>query len=175
MSHRPLLVNSQVHPSDQLSVLSCQLSSRRGLTALFQAHHPAIGCLIGTRTSKVVERLSRRLNDMTRNERSALSRTLTATLYTAFPFQYGPALKTVLREFGKNTIEIHLSVAQRAEPPSPVNPRLVASVYALPSRRMKFCILGMKHFDVAVIKINELQIVELLKHEMGGFKKHVGT
>src|SRR5882724_3570803 len=109
------------------------------------------------------------------DERGAFRCPLFAALDAAFPFKYGPACKSVLREFGKNAAEIHLPVAQRAEAPCPVNPRLVASVYPLPSRGMELRVFDVKHLDVAVIKINELQIVELLQHKMAGIKQNMAT
>src|SRR5882724_6378518 len=112
---------------------------------------------------------------MTGNERRALGCALFATLYTAFPFEHGPALKAVLREFGKNSLKVDLPITQRAEPARPVDPRLVPAVDTLPARRMEFRILHVKHFDPAVIQIDVFQIVELLKHKMAGIKKQIAA
>ena len=59
--------------------------------------------------------------------------------------------------------------------PGPLDPGLVASVHALPRRRIKFRVLHMKHLDARMIEIDELQIVELLQHKMAGIEQHVAA
>src|SRR5450755_2035676 len=110
---------------------------------------------------------------MAGNERGALSRSLIAALDTAFPLHDSPAVEAVLREFRENTGEVHLPIAERAEASCPFDPGLVAAVDTLSPRRVKLRVLHVKHFDAIVIEINELQIIELLQHEMAGIEQHI--
>src|SRR5258708_8748643 len=138
-------------------------------------HHWVMCSLIGAGTGEVVERLLGRLNDMTRDEGGTLSRSLLGTLYTALPLHHRPTAKAVLRQLREDAGEIYLPVTQRAEAPSPFDPGLVAAVDNLPARRMKLGIFYMKHFYAVVIEIEELQVVELLQHEMAGIEQHVAS
>src|SRR5258708_29053352 len=102
-------------------------------------------------------------------------RSLFAALDAALPLQHRPSWKVILRQLGKYRIEINLPISRRTKPPGPINPSLIAPVNALTARRTKLRILHMKHFNPAVIKIDELQIIKLLQHEMARIKKHIAS
>src|SRR5258708_2292682 len=102
-------------------------------------------------------------------------RSLFAALDAALPLQHRPSWKVILRQLGKYRIEINLPISRRTKPPGPINPSLIAPVNALATRRTKLRILHMKHLDPAVIKIDELQIIKLLQHEMARIKKHIAS
>src|ERR1700687_152752 len=110
---------------------------------------------------------------MTSDERATLGCSLIAALYTTFPLHHGPAFEAVLREFGKDSGEIDLPIAERAEAPCPFDPGLVAAVDTLPARPANCRVLHMEHFDAIVIEIDKLQIVELLQNKMAGIEQHV--
>ena len=109
------------------------------------------------------------------DERSAFGRALFGALDAAFPFKHGPAVKIVLRELRENAGEVDLAVARRAKASGAVHPGLIAAVYALASCGMKLRVFDVKHLDALVIKIEVLEIIELLQNEMTGIKKDVAA
>src|SRR5260370_1785877 len=109
------------------------------------------------------------------NKRRPLGRRLLAALDATLPLQYRPPGKIILRQLGEYRPEIHLPISRRTKPPRSIHPRLIAPVNALPPARTKLRILRMKHLDPFVIQIDELQIIELLQHEMAGTKKYIAS
>src|SRR6266576_4602672 len=105
------------------------------------------------------------------NKGRAFRRPLLAALDATFPFEHRPPGKIILRQLGKYGAEINLPITRRTKPSGSIGPGLVASVNALAACRTKFRILHVKHFNTAVIQIDELQIIELLQQEMTGVKK----
>src|SRR5688500_12456609 len=89
-------------------------------------------------------------------------------LEAAFPLQHRPGFVVVSGELGENSAEIDLAIARRAEAPSPLEPWLKARIDALPSARVEFGILNVKGADALVVHVDELQIIEMLQHEMRG-------
>src|SRR5438445_397836 len=113
--------------------LPCFLDSAGmfGLLSCRKPQHSPVGFLVRTGFCKIVERALGDLNDVPLDKRRALPRALLAALQAAFPFEHCPAIKTVLRQFGKDAAEIHLPVAQRPEAPRALHPRLVSAVDSL--------------------------------------------
>ena len=105
----------------------------------------------------------------------AFGRPLLATFYTAFPFEHCPSLETILGELRKNGFEVDLAVSQRAEAPGSICPGLIPTVNALPSGWTKFRIFYVEHLYAAVVKIDELEVIELLQDEMAGVIQHVAA
>ena len=91
---------------------------------------------------------------MPRDERRAFRSALIAAFDAALPLQHSPPVVAVLCQFGKDSGEVDLSVTQRAESASAIDPRLEASVDALASGRIKFSVLDVKGFDTAMIDID---------------------
>src|SRR6184192_349503 len=89
---------------------------------------------------------------------SDLPRALLAALQAAFPFEHCPAIKTVLRQFGKDAAEIHLPVAQRPEAPRALHPRLVSAVDSLAARRAKLRVFHVKHFHAGVVDVEKREV-----------------
>src|SRR5438445_5928583 len=153
----------------------CLRSSLHLILDLGQTEHPAIRGLVRARFCEIVERRAGGLNDVPGDERSAFGRALFGALDAAFPFKHGPAVKIVLRELRENAGEVDLAVARRAKAPGAIDPGLVAAVYALASCGMKLRVFDVKHLDALVIKIEVLEIIELLQNEMTGIKKDVAA
>ena len=59
-----------------------------------------------------------------------------------------------------------MSVAQRAEAPCALDPALVARVDALAPRRVELGVLDVERVDALVVDVDEVEIVELLQHEV---------
>src|ERR1700687_3589131 len=78
---------------------------------LVQTEHAAVGGMVGAGLRKIIESGTCRLDDVMGDERRALGGALLGALDAAFPFEDGPAVETVLRELGKDSGEIDLSVA----------------------------------------------------------------
>src|SRR6266481_2780302 len=148
------------------SVLSLSFCSRLIPGLLRQPQHPPVRPLIRPRTREIIKRPARRLNNMPLNKRRPFRCALLAALDAALPLQHRPPRKIILRQLGKDGLEIHLPVSRRTKPPSPINPRLIPTVNALPSRWPKLRILNMKHLDPLVVEVDEFQVIELLQHEM---------
>src|SRR5437879_4155565 len=100
------------------------------------------------------------------DKRRPFRRPLFAALDAALPLQHCPPRKAILRQLGKDRPEIHLPVSRRAKSPRAIHPGLVSPVNPLPPRRTKLRILYVKHFDAAVIQVDELQVIKLLQHKM---------
>ena len=78
-------------------------------------------------------------------------------------------------ELGENAAEIDLPVAQRSEPPRPVDPVAIAAIDARTAGRIELGILDVEHADAVVVEVDELQIIHRLQHEMTGVIEDVGT
>src|SRR5438094_4377566 len=109
------------------------------------------------------------------DKRRPFRRSLFAALDAALPLQHGPTRKVILCQLGKDRPEIHLPVSGGPKPPRPVHPSLVSPVNPLPPRRTKLRILYVKHFDAAVIQVDELQVIKLLQHEMAGVVENIAS
>src|SRR5882672_12760795 len=107
------------------------------------------------------------------DKRSPFRSSLLAAPDAALPLQHGPPVKTILRQLGKYSAEIHLAISRRTKPSCPVHPGLIASVNALAARWTKLRVLHVKHSDALVIQIEEFKIIELLQHEMTRVKQHL--
>src|SRR5260370_34563834 len=127
------------------SVLSLSFCLRLIPGLLRQAQHSPVRRLIRPRTREIIKRPARRLNNMPLNKRRPFRRTLLAALDAALPLQNRPPRKIILRQLGKDALEIHLPIPRRAKPPRPIHPALISSVNALPARWTEFRILYMKH------------------------------
>src|ERR1700746_798144 len=130
--------------------------------------HSPVGFLVRTGFCKIVERALGDLNDVPLDKRRALPRALLAALQAAFPFEHCPAIKTVLRQFGKDAAEIHLPVAQRPEASRPLHPRLGSAADSLAARRAKLRVFHVKHFHAGVVDVEKREVIELLENKMAG-------
>src|SRR5258708_38994491 len=120
---------------------------------LRETEHAAIRGLIRAGLCEVIERRARCLNYMACDEWSALGSALLGALDAAFPFEDRPTVEIILRELGKNAVEINLAVAGRTKTSGAVDPGLIAAVHTLTSSGIKLCVLHVKHLDPLVIKI----------------------
>src|SRR6266481_1040272 len=157
------------------SVLSLSFCSRLIPGLLRQAQHSPVRRLIRPRTREIIKRPARRLNNMALNKRRPFRRSLLTALNAALPLQHRPPRKIILRQLGKDGLEIHLPVSRRTKPPRSFNPRLIPSINALSSRRTKLRILNMKHLDPFVVEVDEFQIIKLLQHEMARVIQHIAS
>ena len=115
---------------------------------------------------EIVEGLRRHFDDVFGDERRAFAGALFGALDAALPLQHRPAIVVVLGELREDAGEIDLTVAQRTEAAGAVHPALEAGVHALLSARKELRILDVKGEDALVVEIDELEIVQLLQHEM---------
>src|SRR6187399_718227 len=106
------------------------------------------------------------MNDMVFNKFCAFCCPVNGVFYTTFPFHYCPSFKIILCQFAENRFKINLSIAQRAETASPVNPALVATINTLLPGWIKLCIFYMKHADAFMIIIYIFQVIQALQHKM---------
>ena len=102
------------------------------------------------------------------DELRAFAGAILGMLDAAFPFEHGPALIVIAGELGKNALEVDLSIADRTEAPGALEPRRVAGIDALPSRRIELGVLHVEHLDPLVKDIDVFEIVQLLQHEVAG-------
>src|ERR1700745_2970809 len=137
--------------------LPCCLDSAGMFTPLScrKPQHSPVGFLVRTGFCKIVERALGDLNDVPLDNRRAFPRALLAALQAAFPFEHRPAIKTVLRQFGKDAVEIHLPVAERPEAPRTLHPRLVSAIDSLAGPRAELRGVHVKHFHAGVIEVRK--------------------
>ena len=120
------------------------------------------------------------------DEFSAFSRTFFLILQATFPFHYGPTFVIVLRQFAKNGFKIDLTITRRTITPRTIEPTLITSKSALFSGGIEFSIFYMKRFNTFMLKIDILQVIQLLQYKMrrivqqtsplviiDGFQKHL--
>src|SRR5882762_10048342 len=112
---------------------------------LRETEHAAIRGLIRAGLCEVIERRARCLNYMACDEWSTLGRTLLGALDAAFPLEDRPAVEIILRELGKNAVEINLAVAGRTKTSGAIDPGLITTVDALASGGIKLRVFHMKH------------------------------
>src|SRR5207248_946674 len=162
-------------PSRMRRCLPCVLDSPGMFPFLSrrEPQHSPIRFLVRSGFCKIVKRSFGCLDNVPRNEGRALPRPLLAALHTTLPFEHRPPVEVVLRQLGKNAPEIHLPVTQRPEAPRATNPRLISSVNALPSRRMKLRVLHVKHFHSRIVNVEKRQVIELLQNKMAGVEQNV--
>src|SRR4029077_21099884 len=70
---------------------------------------------IAAPAGKIVERDSRRLDEVPADEGCALACSLLGALHAALPFEYGPAIEADAGHKREHAAEIDLAVAQRTE------------------------------------------------------------
>src|SRR6266478_122562 len=131
--------------------------------------------MVGAGLRKIIETRACSLDDVVGDERRALGRSLLGALDTAFPFEDGPAVEAVLRQFGKDSGEVDLPIAGRAKAASAVDPRLISAVNALAPAGTKFRVFHVKHLDALVVEIDVLQVIELLQNKMTGIEQDVAA
>src|SRR3990167_5115471 len=122
--------------------------------SLRKSQHAVDSGLMDLPVGKVVKGLVRHLDQMARDERSALGCSLGGGFQETLPFHHRPAPVAVLSEPGEDGREIHLTIAKAAEAPRPLGPRRVAGIDTLPTIGAEFGILDMKGRDTVVIEIN---------------------
>src|SRR3954468_7944371 len=105
---------------------------------------------------------------MIADEGRALARAVLCVLQAAFPFEHRPAVEPDRGQPGEDRLEIDLPVAERAEAAGAVDPGLEAGIDALPTARIKLGILDMEGADPLRVDIDEVEVVELLQHEVRG-------
>src|SRR3954454_8097160 len=91
----------------------------------FQAQHPPIGSRIRAGAREVIERVLGHADDVALDELRAFRRALLRVLDAALPFEHCPAVVVVLRELGKDAVEVDLAIAERAEAPRALDPGLI--------------------------------------------------
>src|SRR5690348_11712286 len=93
----------------------------------------------------------------------------------AFPVEHGPARIIVLRKFTEHALEIDLAVAERAEASGPLQPILVAAIYARAAVRMVLGILDVERANALVVDVDEGEVVQLLQDEVTRVVQDVGA
>ena len=111
---------------------------------------------------------------MTRDKRRAFPGTLFGTFNAAFPFKNGPAVVIGFRQQGEDSLEIDLSVSQRAKTAGTRVPGLVAAIDTHPAVGSEFRIFYMKCLDAIAVKFDEIEVVQLLKQKMAGIVSQAG-
>src|SRR5690606_27128025 len=152
--------------------------SLRGSIALFRSfivepQHEAVHPSVDAGRGEIVERPIGRPDHVRADERGPFPRAVLRMLEAAFPLEHGPAVVAVLRELAEDRLEIDLAVARRAKPARPVDPALVAAVDAGAAVRPELRILHVKCLDPLVIEVDELEIIELLQHEVTRIEQDV--
>ena len=89
----------------------------------------------------------------------AFARAVFRVLEAALPFQHRPAREVVRRHLGEDRREVDLPVAQRAEAPGAVQPRLEAAVHALLAGRVELGVLDVEDLDALVVVVDVVQVV----------------
>src|SRR5271166_725236 len=148
-------VRASLRPSMVMALLP-SLQSERALDLL----------LVDGGAGEIVERLLGDADDVLRDELGALAPPVFRVLETALPFQHRPGGIAVLRHLGENAGKIDLPVAERTEAPRPFDPRRIARVDALPPGRIELGVLDVERLDPLVVDVDELEVVELLQHEV---------
>src|SRR5213083_2050084 len=151
------------------------MPSRSGWTISGDAEHPAIRGEVGAGAGEIVERLLGHTDDVVGDEFRPFAGAVLRMLDAALPFEHRPAGIVVLRELREDRLEVHLTVAERTEPAGTIDPRLESAIHALPAGRIELGILDVKHADAVMIKIDVLEIVELLQHEVTGIVQQVAA
>src|SRR5579863_427083 len=123
---------------------------------------------------EIVESMLGNLDDVRLDEFRALLCSRHCEFQSTFPFEDCPAREIVLCHLGKDGPEIDLTVSQRAEASSALDPSLVAAVHALAPRGAKLGVLDVKCPDPLVVDIDELKVVELLKQHVARVVENVG-
>ena len=77
-----------------------------------QPQHPAIGGVIGPGIGEIVKRLFGHPDDVGIHKRRAFAGAVFGVFQAAFPFDDGPTVEAVLREFREDAAEIDLSAAR---------------------------------------------------------------
>src|SRR5690606_38128037 len=114
-------------------------------------------------------------DDVVANEGGALARAILGMLDAAFPFQHGPAFVVIAGELGEDALEIDLPIADGAEAPGAIEPRLVARIDALPASRIELRVLDVEHLDPLVEDVDVVEIVELLQDEVTRVEQDVAA
>src|SRR5690606_34569463 len=124
---------------------------------------------------EVVELPVRRADHVRADERRPFPRAVLGMLQAALPLEHRPAFVTVLRELAEDRLEVDLAVAGRAKAPRAVYPGLIAAVDTGAAVRAELRILHVEGLDALVVVVDELEIVELLQHEMARVVQDAGT
>src|SRR5437870_9726085 len=123
-----------------------------------QAQHAAQLRRVRLPAGEVVERLLGDADDVAADELGPFRGALLGVLQAALPLEHGPAVVAVLRHLREDGAEVDLPVAERAEAPGPVHPRLVAGVHALPAGGPELRVLHVEGLDALVIDVDELEV-----------------
>src|SRR6266545_4128150 len=151
------------------------MPSRSGWTMSGDAEHPAVRGLVGAGAGEIVERLLGHMDDVVGDELRSFAGAVLRVLDAALPLEHRPAGIVVLRQFREDRLEVHLTVAQGTEPARAIDPRLESAIHALLAGRIELGVLDVKHADPVVIKVDVLEIVELLQHEVAGIIQQVAA
>jgi hypothetical protein len=115
------------------------------------------------------------LDNLFADEFCAASRSIFRVLDAIFPLENSPSWVITLGEFAEDRTEVHLSVAKRAEASGTFRPTLVASVRSASAIRAELGILRMECADERMVYVDELEIVEMLQHEVARVIKNAST
>src|SRR5438093_7331219 len=139
------------------------------------AEHAAVRRHVAAGTGEIVECFFRDADDVVGDELRSFAGAVLGVLETAFPLQHRPAGIIVLGELREDRLEVHLTVAQRAEPSGPQRPGLEPTVHTLAAGRVELGVLDVEHADPLVIQVDILEVVELLQHEMAGMVQEIAA
>ena len=140
-----------------------------------QPQHLLDHIAINIATGKIVKGFVRRCNHVLCNERRALGSALFGMLERAFPFENRPAIIAIMAKLCENLREIDLPVAKRPEATGAFFPARIAAINTRFTIGPKLGVLDVKSFDPLMIEIDELDVIELLQHEMRWIIKDVGA
>src|SRR5271165_250047 len=122
--------------------------------------------LVDRAAGEIVERLVGNADEVVLDEFGAFARAVLRVLEAAFPFQHRPGRIAVLCHLGEDAGEIDLAVAERTEAPCTLDPGRVARIDPLAPARIEFGVLHMKGRNALMIDVDEVEVIELLQHEM---------
>src|SRR5690606_41450869 len=71
--------------------------------------------------------------------------------------------------------KVDLAVTERSESAGPIQPPLIAAVYAGAAARTKLRILDVKRLDARVVVVDERGVVELLQQQVARVVKDIGA
>src|SRR5215218_1834183 len=111
---------------------------RRDIALSVQAERVPIGRLVRGAAGVVLKVPLGDLDDVCANQVSRLPCPLLGVFQAALPLDHGPGTVAVLRQLAEHAREVHLAVADGAEPPSPVHPVLETAIDTLLAGRIQF-------------------------------------
>src|SRR5579875_2341444 len=109
--------------------------------AIFSAKYPVswlqpqyaiVGFNILRSAREIIKSTGRHVDEHAANECGPFARPLLRILAAVFPFKHSPAIETILRQLGEDTLEIDLPVTRTAEAPGTIFPIRIATIDTRP-------------------------------------------